>query len=159
MEFTQNSWATSPGPTFSGDLSIISSRTEFHKMWAQIESQHNRYKTVGVCLNPSSLSKYTDSPSQSMPLSLLCISIACFYLYHSVAFKPFCIVYLFPLLGSLASILCPLKFPLSIKQSLLNIFGYGGHLFCNGMDHQPPEMNLNRWIKITQINGGHAIVI
>lgn len=44
MEFTQNSWDMSPSPAFSGDLSIMSSRAEFYKMWAQIESQHNMKK-------------------------------------------------------------------------------------------------------------------
>ena len=31
MEFTQNSWAMSPGLAFSGDLSIMSLRAEFYK--------------------------------------------------------------------------------------------------------------------------------
>ena len=29
-EFTQHSWATSPGPAFNGDLSIMSSKIEFY---------------------------------------------------------------------------------------------------------------------------------
>ena len=35
-EFTQHSWATSPGPAFSGDLSIMSSTTEFYKSMSSI---------------------------------------------------------------------------------------------------------------------------
>ena len=37
-EFTQHSWATSPGLAFSGDLSIMSLEVYFLQKWSQFES-------------------------------------------------------------------------------------------------------------------------
>ena len=40
-EFTQHSWATSPSPAFSGDLSIMSSKTEFYNSELNLSLTHN----------------------------------------------------------------------------------------------------------------------
>lgn len=135
MELTQNSWATSPGPTFSGDLSIMSSRAEFTKCELKLSLNTTDTKQQEFFLNPSSLSEYANSSNFSLSLFSLCLSTSCLHLCHFVAFKPIGTICLFPLRDSLASGLYPLRSPLSVKQSLLNVFKDGGHLFCNGKDH------------------------
>ena len=46
MEFTQNSWAMSPGPTFSGDLSIMSSNRvlQQYELNLRLNTQHIQQK-------------------------------------------------------------------------------------------------------------------
>lgn len=87
-------------------------------------------------MDPPSIFEYTNYPSLFVSLFSLCLNTACLCLCHSMAFKPFGAVCSFPLLGSLTPNLCPLKSHPSIKQSLLNGFKDGGHLFCNGRYHR-----------------------
>ena len=103
-------------------------------------------------LNPSSLSMYTDSFSHSLFLSSLCLSTTCLCLLSSVAFKPIGTVCSFPLLGSLALDLFPLKSTLSVKQSWHNVFREGDHLFCNGRDHRAFEIPKKQHSLFTQRN-------
>ena len=55
MEFTQNSWATSPFPVFSGVLSIMSSEAEFYNSELKLSLTQQIQNNNALLGSPKSL--------------------------------------------------------------------------------------------------------
>jgi len=55
MDFTQHSWATSPGSAFSGDLSIMSLKVEFYNSELKLSITQQIQNNKALLGSPKSL--------------------------------------------------------------------------------------------------------
>jgi len=98
-EFTQHSWATSPGLAFSGDLSIMSSKVEFLQKWAQSDSHITYTKQQGFTGIPQVFLSTQILLIDSLSMFTLYLNTVCLCLLSSMVLMPIGAVCSFLLLG------------------------------------------------------------